>query len=346
MLNDNNDAPTIEESPVVQEEDKKKIKKHSRFFDIYISKVLKQVSKNEITANAKNQLNNLLIIISNLISDKVYYLLEYGKKKTISTLEIINAIKLLFIGELQNILISEGQKSVENYKKSEEDKKGLSRQNKAEILFPPSVCEKFLRKYEVLLTADSSIFLAGTLEYICAELLDLSSSIANLNNRIRITVRDLEIAVRTDIEFNQFFKSNNIEFIGGGIIPYINPAILNNKSTKNRLIEDMKDIQTEGDCLMLTKNSFEKVVRKILAETDPNLKISKLFLSHLQYYIEQNIINLLQKSNNLAIYAGRIKMIPSDIEMVISIEENRLPNFLIREDSESSSGFTSDSDSI
>jgi histone H3/H4 len=317
---------------------KRKFHKKSRFFDLYISKTLKQVCKNEITLNARNQLNNILIIIIRLITEKTHYLVGIGKKKTISILELENSIKFLFHGELQKVILQEGYRSIENFKNNDEDKKGNSRQTKAEILFPPSICEKFLRKFNtsnLMVSCDTPVFLAGTLEYICAEILDLSSGVASYNNRVRITVRDLEIAIRTDEEFNSFFNQNNIQFIGGGIIPFINPVLLNKRRDKS--IKKIKDIQEEGDCLIFPKYPFEKVVRNILNENSSDLKISKNFLIALQYLIEQEMVSLLQKANNLAIYTGRLKLIPSDIEMILSIEENRLPNFLVKDETESSS---------
>ena len=51
-------------------------------------------------------------------------------------------------------------------------------------------------------------------------------------------------------------------------------------------------------------------------------------IDDIEYYIENEMLSLIQKSYNLSIYSGRVKLIPSDIEMICSIQENRLPNFL------------------
>ena len=196
-----------------EEKNEKRKRKKTKFFDIYIQKALKQVSKNEITSNAKQQLNNLLIIIAKLITEKTLYLVEVSKKKTISVKELENSVGILFSGELKNVIIEEGKKSVIKFRENiDEEKKGFSVQNKIGIIFPPSMCEKFLRKFgnsNIMITVESPVYLASVLEYISAEILDLSSSIASAHNRIRITVRDLEIAIRTDYEFNSFFNKNN-----------------------------------------------------------------------------------------------------------------------------------------
>ena len=318
-----------------EEKNEKRKRKKTKFFDIYIQKALKQVSKNEITSNAKQQLNNLLIIIAKLITEKTLYLVEVSKKKTISVKELENSVGILFSGELKNVIIEEGKKSVIKFRENidEEEKKGFSVQNKIGIIFPPSMCEKFLRKFgnsNIMITVESPVYLASVLEYISAEILDLSSSIASAHNRIRITVRDLEIAIRTDYEFNSFFNKNNIYFIGGGIIPFINPIIKNKnkKKSEKTIIKEINKLQKEGDCLIFAKHPFEQVIRYIVSQYKKDVKISKNVFLILQYYIENEMLNLIQKAYNLSIYAGRIKLISSDLEMILSIQENRLPNFL------------------
>lgn len=323
-----------------ENEKRKKHKKH-RYFDVYILKALKQVSKNEITLNARTQLNNVLIIISKIIADKALKLVEYTKKKTLSVKELENVVSILFSGELQKVMLEEGQKAIEKFNNKEENEdKGTSRQFKAGILFPASVCEKFLRKFgssNMMITSESPVYLASILEYFTAELLDLSSGIANSNNRVRITVRDFEIAVRTDSEFNKFFNTWNISFLGGGVIPFINPALLVKKRKGGDThLKQIKKYQTQGDCLIISKHPFEVIIRKLFENYNKDVKISKDLFLILQYYIEDEIVKLLQKANNLAIYAGRIKLIPSDIEMILSIQENRLPSFLQEENDETS----------
>ena len=319
----------------IEEKTEKRKRKKTKFFDLYIHKALKQVSNNEITNNAKQQLNHLLIIITKLVTNKCLFLVEISKKKTLSIKELENAISIIFSGELKKVIIEEGKKSVQKFNENidDEEKKGYSKQNKIGIIFPPSMCEKFLRKFgnsNIMITQESPIYLASVLEYISAEILDLSSSIATAHNRIRITVRDLEIAIRTDYEFNSFFNKNHIQFIGGGIIPYINPIIMNKnkKKSEKNILKEIRKLQKEGDCLIFAKHPFEQVIRHIINQYKDDVKVSKNVFLILQYYIENEMLSLIQKSYNLSIYSGRVKLIPSDIEMICSIQENRLPNFL------------------
>ena len=122
-------------------------KKRTRYYETYISKLLKQISPdNGITSNSKQQLNSTLCNITRLISDKVTELTGIARKKTISEKEIINAINILFSPDLAKSMIGMCNQALENYA-VEEFEKGSTRQERAGIIFPPSVAEKHIRNF-------------------------------------------------------------------------------------------------------------------------------------------------------------------------------------------------------
>jgi histone H3/H4 len=316
-------------------DEKIKKKKHINFFEVYISKVLKQICENcGITFNAKQQLNSFICIFCKYISNISTELTIFGKRKTISEKEITNALKIILTGELLKNSLSEGDKSVDNFKNTLE--KG-SRQNKANIIFPPSIAEKFLRNFgntKVMVTSTAPIFFAAVLEYLCYEILDLSSIYCKDDKRARITVRDMEISIRNDCELNNLFIKLNISFLGGGVIPFIHSSMLK-KSTKSRVGKNHKfksgtvairDIKKEqkNECLILSKSYFEKIVRNIFKEykTEENFKIKKDVFIILQHFIEQYVVKLFYNSNFLTIHSGRVKLISSDIAMVSYLCDN------------------------
>lgn len=79
--------------------------------------------------------------------------------------------------------------------------------------------------------------------------------------------------------------------------------------------------------MVFAKLSFEKFVRQIFKENCPDdkIKISKDVFIVLQYFIEQYIVNVLQKANLLVIHAGRVKLLPVDIGL-ISYFNNKCKN--------------------
>lgn len=312
-------------------------KKKNHYFETFISKVLKQVSDNAgITSNAKQQLNSFLCTLAKHISRIAKELTIHGKKKTISDKEISNSIKIVLSGGLLDNSILEGEKSVNIFNNSGD--KG-SRQNKAGIIFPPSITEKFLRNFgysKIMITNSSSVYLSAVLEYLTYEILDLSLNYCKENKRSRITIRDIEVTIRNDEEFSKIFRKINYVFLGGGVIPFIHPSLLvkrknkltikTNKKYKFRpgtiAIKDIRKFQKLSDILLFPKSSFEKFVRQLFNENNiannisDKIKISKEVFIVLQYYIEQFIIKILYNSNFLAIHSGRIKIISTDIAFV------------------------------
>ena len=113
---------------------------------------------------------------------------------------------------LQKCADYEGKKALSNFNDLEKTK-GSSRQNKAGIIFPPYIMEKFLRNFgnsKLMVTSTAPIFFAAAIEYITAEILDLASISSKDFKRVRITIRDLELAIRNDEELDSLFTKLNI----------------------------------------------------------------------------------------------------------------------------------------
>ena len=317
-------------------------KKKTRLFETYISKVLKQITdKNGITSNCKQQLNSALCIIARNICLTVTRLTEIAKKKTISDKEVSNAVKIIFSGDLATNSIREGLKSVDKF--NSEKSKGSSRQCKAGIIFPPSIAEKFLRNfgyYKIMVTSSSPVFLAAVLEYLAVEILLLASKSSVNNKRIRVTIRDLQIAVGGDYELSKLFEKLGISFLGGGVIPYIHPCLISKKPRKKSnkpsesvdgvkkthrfrpgtvALREIRKYQKMSNCLTFAKFPFERFVRNIVNKYNFGMKISKDVFIILQYYIEQYVVSILKDSNTAAIHAGRVKLMVTDIEFICNL---------------------------
>ena len=322
-------------------------KKRTRFYEIYLTKLLKQVSfENGITSNSKQQLNSVLCSITRLISTRVNNLTEMSKKKTISEKEVINTLYILFPGNLAKGMVTMCDQAVENYS-SNDASKGITRQERAGIIFPPSVTEKYLRNFGYSKTMVSNIApvaLAAAIEYLAGEILENASVFAKQKKKVRITIRDIEIGVRTDSEINSFFSKNNLSFLGGGVVPYIHPSLLvkrprRRKSKKSEgkrshryrpgtvSIREIRRFQKTSNCLTLARSPFEKytrsVIQKILGSNN-NIKVSKTVFLNLQYFVEQQVVSMLQNAYRAAIHAGRLKLTVGDIEFISYINGNKM----------------------
>ena len=324
-------------------------KKKSHMFEIYISKVLKQISTtNGITNNAKQQLNSAICHILKYISSLILKLTISGKKKTITLKEVENSLKIVLSGELLNCALEEGNKSCLNISSSTVDNINLSRQQKASIIFPPSVVEKFLRNFgssKIMVNSLAPVFLASVIEFISYEILELSVNFCKENKHNRITIRDLELSVRSDDELNHLFQKLNLTFLGGGVLPYIHTSLLNKVVKKKKgvntkenhhrfrhgtlAIKNIKKQQKISNTLILAKTTFEKIIRNKLKQCSSNsglMKISKDVFVVFQYFIEQYIVQILNQSNYLSIHSGRVKVIPNDILLYLFFKNENQNN--------------------
>jgi len=335
----------LSEEEETKEEHKNNKKKKTRYFETYISKVLKNITpENGITANAKQQLNSAVCIFAKIVSDKVSHLTTIAKKKTMSVKEVENATNLLLTGKLLSGTIAHGAESIEKFESGET--KHSSRQDKAGILFPPSIAEKFLRNFglsKIMVTKTTPVYFASVLEYFVIQILVNASRIAKENNRVRLTIRDLELAVRTDLDLSILFGRCKLSFVGGGVLPQIHESLLNKKPRKKRKntkvlensssdvkkghrfrpgtvsLREIRKFQKVSNCLTFAKFPFERLVRGIVNKYKSDMKISKEVFIIIQYYIEQFVVDLLRDSNSAAIHSGRVKLMSVDITFITGL---------------------------
>jgi histone H3/H4 len=300
-----------------------KNKRKSRYFDIYILKVLRIISpKHGITSNAKKQINSILCILSNIIYERCVKILSVSKRKTISPREIMCAIKFTFTGNLQLAIIRECSESLEKYSKLGQTHDRSSKHTQIGMIFSPSVCEKFLRNFglsKALVSENSPIYLSTAMEYICAEI--LTSSLRHISSKkSRLSIREIELGIRNDNELNTLFISHNMYLIGGMISNSFFHT--EEKQYKNsNMIEEIKKIQDVHDCLFIPKSFFERLVRYYTDNHTGITKINKNVVIILQYVIENYVVQLLQEANRLSVYTGRKKVAGDDIKFILSLTE-------------------------
>lgn len=111
-------------------------------------------------------------------------------------------------------------------KKSAGKSKG-SRSSKAGLIFPVGRIGSMLRggRYAKRVGASSAVYLAAVLEYLTAELLELSAKVVaqQKNKSKRITPRAVTVAVRHDDDLGTLLKDVTVS--RGGVIPNVHKAL-------------------------------------------------------------------------------------------------------------------------
>ncbi|OMJ85957.1 hypothetical protein SteCoe_12589 [Stentor coeruleus] len=100
----------------VKHTDKKKTKKRSETFSLYIYRVLKQVHPDiGISKKSMSIMNSFINDIFEKSCLESSKLVRYGKKRTLSSREVQTSVRLILPGELAKHAVSEGTKAVTKF---------------------------------------------------------------------------------------------------------------------------------------------------------------------------------------------------------------------------------------
>jgi histone H2A len=76
------------------------------------------------------------------------------------------------------------------------------------------------------------VYLAGVLEYITKEILDIASDAAREDKKKRIIPRHIELAIRDDADLNELLPHTETVVAGGGVVPRIHGILIPKKQRK------------------------------------------------------------------------------------------------------------------
>ena len=268
-------------------------KRQTRFFDIYITKILKNIdTKAEIFRNSREQLNQLLQIFVSKTVDIVYKLMESQSKNTINWKTIENSVNIFLNGELKQ--------NSNNIAKNVIEKKFF-------LIIPSHLLEKFLRRKNYKISKKSILYLTAVTEYLLGEILDLAFTYTRHQKRLRITTSDIEKSLREDIEFQPILLKHNIYFTNGC---NIQTTLKNENSKYTKSMQTIKKLQQEKNKLLLPYSKFKLFVREMFDQ-----KISDSVFKYLQHYFEQFLDDIFRKSHDIIKYNNRNKVSRQDIEL-------------------------------
>jgi histone H2A len=333
-------------------------------FSLYIRRVLSQVHPDtSITKHTLMQLNDFIIVLAREISCLAHKGAMHNKNVTVTSREIMYAIKILFPEELLKRAISEGTKAVtkwnaeisdvdpkpKNYKNKKE-----TTQRKAGLTFSVKRCEKQLRIYgggKSRVGKGAPIYLAAVLEYISAEILELSGNAARDNKLVKITARHLFLAIFNDEELSNLMNILRVEFSGSGVLPKIQELLMpghkNTEKRKNKKVQKKDDSESSEEkdkknvrkphrfrpgtvsireirkyqkstYLLSQKLPFERNIRKIAKDSEKSYKNTSFRFSDgvpeaIQAFVEFRLVKIFESAQHYAIISGRMGISGKDI---------------------------------
>lgn len=141
-------------------------------------------------------------------------------------------------------------KSVSKAKPSGKSKQNsVSRSKRAGIVFPVGRVERHLRlgRYGERLGKTAAVYLAAVLEYLSAEVLELSGNACRDNKRMRITPRHILQAVGNDEELCRFMCCSRNIIAGAGALVKIDSVLLKPSKSENPTSRKKKKSQKKGN---------------------------------------------------------------------------------------------------
>lgn len=124
----------------------------------------------------------------------------------------------------QQALIDD-KKSKETKTKSKQKGGHSNRSQKAGLIFPVGLIDRKLKELGVAKRVGSGapVFLAGVLEYLTAEVLELAGNTTSETKKTRILPRHIQLAIHKDEELEKYLGNTTIA--QGGVLPSI-PSVL------------------------------------------------------------------------------------------------------------------------
>jgi len=202
---------------------------------------------------------------------------------------IQSAVRFILPGELAKHAVSEGVKAVTKFSCNTNkviDLSCVDFSKHAKLNFDVMTVSAIATKLHkgIILTAGAAVYLTAVIEYMCAELLELSGNAARDNRRSKITTRHILLALDNDEELHKY--KGNVAIREGGVLPNIYSIFVKEFSSvtddPEPFIEVFKDmlkasssLDTEQKILIDPRDGNHKMLleQHVEDETDENLLV-------------------------------------------------------------------------
>ena len=174
-------------------------------FDSDIKLVSKQVHPDVlVSANSKIVINNFLnLIINHIIKDVVKN--KSNKKEKITPEDIQNSLRNVFGNtEIVHHAISEGSKAVRKFdfytRETKSKSQRMNTKKDSGLIFQVSKINKFFKENNLNAKIEAQIYLAAVLEYLTAEITELSGNATLDNRKLTSMPHFIFLAIKNDPE--------------------------------------------------------------------------------------------------------------------------------------------------
>ena len=220
-------------------------------FSCYTYKVLKQIHDGTgISKRALMVCNDFLVDLYLRIEQEAVLLTKLSQRETITHREIQTAVRLVLSGVLAKYAVSAGVKAVASFQSHQEAKEAIdirperrrrNRSGLAGLQFPVGRIHTLMKqRARQRIGALAPVYLAAVLEYLAAEIFELSDRAARDDNKIRIAPRHIFFAISNDPELQTLLPNVDIAF--AGVQPNIHSMLLPKQAISSDADQDTEDM--------------------------------------------------------------------------------------------------------
>jgi histone H2A len=206
-------------------------------YGTYITRVSRQVHPDiGMTAGTRSVVEGMISNLLNRFAVVISELLQLSKHKTITSREVMSAVRLVYPGELAKHAMGKISDAVTKYNASaipvgSKSKEHFSASSRAGLQFPVAKLGRDLSERVAVRRGRTGrgarVAIAAVIEYTIAEVLEFAGNATKDLKIQRIKPRQLLLAIRGDEELDYLFKDAIIPF--GGVVPHIHESLFNRK---------------------------------------------------------------------------------------------------------------------
>lgn len=218
-------------------------KKSFDSYKSYIYKVLKQVHPDTgISSAAMAETDALCHYFVKTLIEGTNEFRRVSGRSMLSARDVQSSVRSRLPGELAKHAVSEGTKAVAKFATSIENASHGTKKNRAKpvaasaragLQFAPSRIRKDIMKYnsahacKCRISTGAVIYLASVIEYLVAEILELSGNAARDNKAVRISTTHITMAIHNDQELEELLRRVTLPSSAGK--PHIHSVLLPKK---------------------------------------------------------------------------------------------------------------------
>jgi histone H2A len=328
-------------------------------FNTYIHQTLKGVHPDtNIAKSTSMQLDVFMKIFSARLASVAIQVAHGAGRHTVSVKDVETAVNIVLPGELCKNALTHGDKALEAYDTSDTSKT-KNKAARSGLSFPPHISEKFLRQQgsaaqiaasKLSVAQRAPVYMAAVIEYLAAAILELGGNEALSSKRQTINVRHLFLATHTNQEIVNLLDSLTVNWLGGGVVPFIHESLVPTKEKQRKLAAKRRKARKENGTtptpgnarkslpgskamrdirryqktfgLLERKEHFKRFVKE-QAEHHWNSDEEKVHfgagvVDYMQLFIEDRISAVYRDAVSAMAHAGRETVEPRDIEFVWS----------------------------